>query len=512
MKSTEHDEHDHGDGEGQGGHGMGKRGVTRPMMQHGQGHGEPYSEQRYRMLRMHHHQTLWIYWSLILLGAWTAVAPFTFGYLNEALWVDPSGGRGVWFSEETHTALRAALMTWSDVLSGILLMFFGWRALKPDRPVSLWAACFVGIWLSAAPLLFWAPTAAAYFNDTLVGILVVALTILIPGMPNMVLFMRMGGPTPPGWSYNPSSWPQRWIMIVLGFVGFLVSRYLAVFQLGYTHSIWEPFFGEGSRRVLNSQMSHGWPVSDGGLGALAYTFEFLMGFMGSPARWRTMPWMVAFFGILVIPLGLVHIFLVISQPVLVGFWCTFCLLAAAIMLPMIPLEVDEVIAMLQHMKGARKRGENLWNVFWKGGDPEGSRPDERSPELHELPGKPVGVLKASVWGMSVPWTLMISAALGVALMAVPDTLGVGKPASVVFHLGGALIVVLSIIAWGEVVRVIRYGNVALGIAVAGLPWVLGGSSLTAGLIGLVAGVAVVVLSIPAGPKTERYGAWDKWVR
>jgi hypothetical protein len=27
-----------------------------------------------------------------------------------------------------------------------------------------------------------------------------------------------------------------------------------------------------------------------------------MGLMGSPARWRTMPWMVTFFGILVIPL------------------------------------------------------------------------------------------------------------------------------------------------------------------------------------------------------------------
>jgi hypothetical protein len=44
--------------------------------------------------------------------------------------------------------------------------------------------------------------------------------------------------------------------------------------------------------------------------------------MGSPARWYTMPWMVMFFGILVIPLGLVHILLVISQPVVVGEWCT----------------------------------------------------------------------------------------------------------------------------------------------------------------------------------------------
>lgn len=67
--------------------------------------------------------------------------------------------------------------------------------------------------------------------------------------------------------------------------------------------------------------------------------------------------MVTMFGLLVIPLGLVHIFLVISQPVIVGYWCAFCLLAALIMLPMIPLEFDEVFAMFQHMKEAKSRGD-----------------------------------------------------------------------------------------------------------------------------------------------------------
>lgn len=50
-------------------------------------------------------------------------------------------------------------------------------------------------------------------------------------------------------------------------------------------------------------MSHSLPVSDAGLGSLAYTIEFLMGYMGATSRWRTMPWMVTIFGILVIPLG-----------------------------------------------------------------------------------------------------------------------------------------------------------------------------------------------------------------
>ena len=91
------------------------------------------------MLETHHRATLWIPWTLILLGFWLAVAPFSFGYLNEALWVQPSGGRGVWFFDTaTHDALRANLMTISDIVSGVLLVVLGWRALKPDRPASLW--------------------------------------------------------------------------------------------------------------------------------------------------------------------------------------------------------------------------------------------------------------------------------------------------------------------------------------------------------------------------------------
>lgn len=477
------------------------------------GHGEPYSEARYSMLRRHHQHTLWVPWAILLLGLWTLLAPFQFGYLNESLWVDPSGGRGVWSSDQTHTALRAWLMTGSDIVSGLLLVFFGWRALRPNRPVSLWLACGVGAWLSFAPLLFWAPTAAAYASDTLVGMLVISLTILVPGMPNMILYMRMGPPVPPGWTYNPSSWPQRWILIVTGFAGLLASRYLAMFQLGYVDSIWDPFFGDGTRRVLNSGMSHGLPISDAALGTFAYTFEFLMGFMGSPSRWRTMPWMVTLFGILVIPLGLVHILLVVSQPVLVGFWCTFCLIAAAFMLPMIPLEVDEVIAMAQHLGQSRRRGTSLWTAFWKGGPPEEeATEDHRSPPLVDLPQRPGAVLAASVWGMSVPWSLALSGAIGLLCMVAPDLLGVARPASSGLQLLGALVVVVSVICMGEVLRVGRYLNVPLGAGLALLPWLFSGAPGSAQGLALASGIAVLVLAFPRGPVRERYGSWDRFVR
>lgn len=508
--------------------GMAIRGVTRPTAekevrqhqskmkkeshsQHQQmqgGHMNMSREDRQMMLNMHHKQTVWVYWLVVMLGFWTILSPLTFDYAKGV--VEPGGGREVWLSLPT----RITLMKWSDIISGALLVFFGWRSLTPNRPVSMWICCFIGIWLSMAPLIFWSPTAVAYVNDTLVGALVIALTILIPGMPNMIMYMKMGPEKPAGWSYNPSSWPQRWIMIVTGFIGWLVSRYIAAFQLGYIDTAWDPFFGEGTELVLNSNMSHSMPISDAGLGSLAYTFEFLMGFMGSPARWRTMPWMVTFFGILVIPLGLVHIFLVISQPLIVGQWCTFCILAAAIMLPMIPLEIDEVIAMGQYLVKAKRKGKSLWNTFWKGGTAEDGDKDERSPELLVFPQEPGKVFTASIWGMSFPWTLVLSTALGIWLMAAPGIFGIGiqETAADINHLCGALIIVFAVIAMGEVIRICRYANVLLGLAVAAIPWFVQGSTTLLNVTNLIIGLTVAALAFPRGPVTETYGLWNKYVK
>ncbi len=495
--------------------GMASRGVTRPMMHmndpkesdKGNGNMDMSMQDRKQMLHMHHMQTLWVYWMIILLGCWMILFPLTFSYAKGV--VTPGGGREIWLTLQQ----RIGIMKWGDIVSGILLVVLGWRMLKPNRPVEGWLCCLVGVYLSIAPLLFWSPTAAGYVNGTMVGILVVSLTILIPGMPNMIMYMKMGSEVPPGWSYNPSSWPQRWIMIVLGFLGFVVSRYLAAFQLGYIDNMWDPFFGISSEQVLNSTMSHSLFVSDAGLGALAYTFEFLMGFMGSPSRWRTMPWMVALFGVLVIPLGLVHIFLVISQPLAVGAWCTFCLGAAAIMLPMIPLEIDEVVAMCQHVVQAMRRGEKFWPVFWKGGEPVEMNKDERSPELMQLPDNFGKVFKASVWGMTVPWTLLASAVIGVALVALPAifTMPVKASAADINHLCGALVVVVSVISMGEVVRAGRYANVFLGLAIAVLPWFMGDATATFKIIDAVAGVVVAALAIPRGVIKEKYGLWQRFV-
>lgn len=130
-----------------------------------------------------------------------------------------------------------------------------------------WGVALVGTWLQFAPLFFWAPTAAAYINATLVGALAITLSILVPMMPGMAHHMAMmqpGPDIPPGWTYNPSTWHQRAPMIGLAFVGWPLSRYLAAYQFGYIDRIWEPFFGDGTVRVLTSEMSKMWPLSDAG--------------------------------------------------------------------------------------------------------------------------------------------------------------------------------------------------------------------------------------------------------
>lgn len=492
---TEHAAADHA------GDGMGKRGVSRSdHAMH-----EMDDEHRWQMLVSHHQQTLWIWWTIIVLGVWLLLAPLTFDYGQTV--VTPAADRAVPFSLD----VRVQCMWWSDLLSGALLVLLGWRMLTPGRPRTQWAACGVGMWLHFAPLIFWAPSPLNYLNDTVVGVLVIALTILIPGMPWMIMMMKMGPETPPGWSYNPSSWPQRGIMIALGLAGWFVSRYLAAFQLGYLDHAWDPFFGEGSRRVLTSKMSESWPISDAGLGAFSYTFEFLMGWMGSPARWRTMPWMVLFFGILVVPLGLTHIILVISQPVVVGEWCALCLLAALIMLPMIPLTLDEVVAMCQFMARSLRNGKPFWRTFWKGDSIEGGGPDKRSPAIASFPRQPLQVYRAAVWGVSAPITLVLSAALGLWLMFAPTVFGTVDAAADNSRFVGALIITIAVIVMAEVVRIGRFLNALLGLWLVIAPWLLSGASVAAMTNTVAVGLAVIILSIPRGAVREHYGAWDRYV-
>jgi uncharacterized membrane protein len=170
--------------------------------------------------------------------------------------------------------------------------------------------------------------------------------------------------TPPAWSYNPSAWSQRWPLIVVALVGFIIALYLGLYQLKVIPTVWEPLFGDGSIKVLNSEVSRALPVPDALLGAFGYLLDALTGVIGSTNRWRTKPWIVILFGIATGPLGLVSVMLIIFQPVLVGAWCTLCIVTAIMSIAMISPAMDEVLASLQYLQKTRRKGHSVWDAFW----------------------------------------------------------------------------------------------------------------------------------------------------
>jgi hypothetical protein len=173
---------------------------------------------------------------------------------------------------------------------------------------------------------------------------------------------------PPGWEYNPSTWGQRLPLVGMAALGFVIAGYLALYQLGVINVVWEPFFGDGSQRVLNSSISRVLPIPDAAVGALGYLADAVSGGIGGRQRWRTSPWLVILFGLAVGPLGAVSIALVILQPVVFGAWCTLCLGSALISLIMIGPAMDEVLASLQHLRRASRQG-STWRAFWGIGSP-----------------------------------------------------------------------------------------------------------------------------------------------
>ena len=116
----------------------------------------------------------------------------------------------------------------------------------------------IGIWLLVASLVFDASSTFAYANDTLVGVLVIAFSVLAPIMPgraHQMAMMRPGPDIPPGWSYDPSIWWQRGPIIALGFIGLLLSRYMASYQLEHIVTVGDPLFNPGTAAILTSDVS-----------------------------------------------------------------------------------------------------------------------------------------------------------------------------------------------------------------------------------------------------------------
>ena len=168
---------------------------------------------------------------------------------------------------------------------------------------------------------------------------------------------------PPGWAYNPSAWSQRIPVVVMAIVAMFIAFYLASYQWGWVDSVWDPFFGQGTERVLDSELSRAFPVSDAFLGSLGYLIDWVFGLVGGTRRYKTMPWAVVIFGIGIVPFAGTSIGLALAMPTVVGSWCTLCIVNAVIAVVMIPLAWDEIWLSGVAMRNMMRRGASFWEAF-----------------------------------------------------------------------------------------------------------------------------------------------------
>ncbi|MBJ7501203.1 MAG: NAD-dependent epimerase/dehydratase family protein [Sphingopyxis sp.] len=453
--------------------------------------GEHPEHQRARYeesYRRAHQGSRWAHFVNIALGVWLVTQPPMIGVAEPGLMA-------------------------AEILLGAALMLFAALSLSWQMGWARWASAAIGAMVMAAPFLFWTANPAAYLSDTLVGALIFGFAIgTRPEVGPSPLAATSGPETPPGWSYNPSEWTQRLPIILFALIGLQVSRYLAAYQLGHIDGVWEPFFAgssadprNGTEEIITSHVSEAWPVSDAAVGGYTYVLEILTGIVGARARWRTMPWLVVLFGLMIAPLGITSIAFIIIQPIVIGTWSTLALIGAAAMLIQIPYSLDELLATLQFMHRRVKAGRSWLRVFLFGDTDDGEAEADRD----EFDARP-GAIWRDMWtgGVSLSWNLAAAAAIGLWLMFTRVTLGADGAMANADHLIGALALTVVSLAAAEVARPLRFFLIPLGAALFVTPFAYG-VPLTVTAASLLCGAGLILLSLRRGPIKQRYGNWQK---
>jgi len=210
-----------------------------------------------------------------------------------------------------------------------------------------------------------------------------------------------------------------------------------------------------------------------------------------------------------VPLGGVSIFFIIIQPLMIGTYCTLCLTAALAMLIMIPLALDEVVAMGQYMLQRVRAGRPFWRTFFMGGPDPIARVDKRDPGFEASFTKQVS---AATWGVTVPWTLLASCVLGAWLMFSRMIFATAGTIANNDHVVGALVITIAVCAMAEVARPLRFLNTLFGLWLLAAPWLLTGATAGATANDMLTGILLIALSLPRGTRSpEHYGAWDRYI-
>ncbi len=127
---------------------------------------------------------------------------------------------------------------------------------------------------------------------------------------------------------DPSRLGKRVLIACLALIGAGVAGRLAVFQMGWTGAPWEPLFGDGTRRVLESRFSRALPFPDAGLGFVAYIAEAVAVLLGGALRERRRPWAVYVYAAIAASMAIGSVGLVVLQVAFVRALCTLCLFSA----------------------------------------------------------------------------------------------------------------------------------------------------------------------------------------
>lgn len=388
----------------------------------------------------------------------------------------------------------------SDIVSAVLITVLAFIALRKKNErldtVVQWSSALIAAWLMFAPLVFWAKSPIAYMTDNVAASLLVLCYWIVPHAKDSPSDVAE---TPPGWDYNPSDWWQRVPLMALALIGFFIARYLACAQLGYTGPAWDPVFQGGTEKILHSEVSKAFIISDAGLGAVSYLIDALAGFIGNKSRWQTMPWMVLLFSFLVIPPGVVSIVLVILQPVAVGSWCFLCLIAAFNMLFMVPFALDETIATCQYLQRAKQAGHGYFKTACLGTkvyvDRASDLPKEQSKALEVVP----------------PLGLIVSMIAAGGMLAMPYYLNITGSAAINCYVVGALAMTFSVMAFAEVCRTVRFLNPVLCTWLVASVIFLPGYSLVSACAICTTAIVISLSSLRKGKILHQYGSFNRFI-
>lgn len=219
-----------------------------------------------------------------------------------------------------------------------------------------------------------------------------------------------------------------------------------------------------------------------------------------------MPWLVILFGLMIAPLGIISIFFIIIQPIVIGTWSTIAMIGAALILIQIPYSLDEIIATIQFLRRRTKSGQNWFRVLFRGDTDEHDGGRMTGETIDEFDRPPLSVLRDTFGGgVNLPWNLAAAAVVGAILMFSRMFIENVQVANA-HHVIGCLVLAVVSVAAAEVARMLRFLIGVLGIALCAIPFLYSGD-LHSTLVSVALGVLLGVLCIRRGLVRGTYGNW-----